>query len=158
MRDMVVKSQLMVFQKDENTRKVNKSNRKYVRFNYCFNNDLPICHATYENLIGASHKYLDTEHIHGNTGKAPKNMNRIEVNYNIACDVFLFLKNYSNVHGMLSPGRHFNEISMPVVFLLTSFSYSSVYRNYVQAYKEKHEAISLINELKRTCRMSCSCS
>jgi hypothetical protein len=66
-------------------------------------------------------------------------MNHIEVNYDIASDVFLFLKNYSNVHGMPSPGRHFNEISMPVVFLPTSFSYSSVYRDYVQAYKEKHE-------------------
>jgi hypothetical protein len=31
MRDMVVKGQLMAFQKDENTRKVNESNRKYVR-------------------------------------------------------------------------------------------------------------------------------
>ncbi|PKY60981.1 hypothetical protein RhiirA4_485363 [Rhizophagus irregularis] len=66
-------------------------------------------------------------------------MNRIEVNYDIARDVFLFLKNYSNVHGMPSPGRHFNEISMPVVFLPTSFSYSSVYHDYVQTYKEKHE-------------------
>ncbi|PKK60271.1 hypothetical protein RhiirC2_793572 [Rhizophagus irregularis] len=96
MRNMVVKDQLMVFQKDENTRKVNESNRKYVHFNYCFNNDLPICCATYKNLIGASYKYLDMiiqhlrehgieERIYGNTGKAPKNMNCIEVNYDIAC-------------------------------------------------------------------------
>lgn len=147
---MVVKGQLMAFQKDENTRKANSENRKFVRFNYCYNNDLSICRTTYENLIGVSHKYLDAiiqhlrehgveERIHGNTGRAPKNMKRIEVNYDMACDIYAFLKNYSNVHGMPSPGRHFNEVTMPVVFLPTSFSYASVYRDYIQAYKEKHE-------------------
>ncbi|CAG8840539.1 44639_t:CDS:2, partial [Gigaspora margarita] len=46
-----------------------------------------------------SHKYLEAveqylrehslkEHIYSNTGRAPKNMNHIEVNYNIACKVF----------------------------------------------------------------------
>ncbi|EXX63418.1 uncharacterized protein OCT59_026304 [Rhizophagus irregularis] len=94
-KNMVVKGQLMIFKKNENTRKVNESNRKYVHFNYCFNNNLPICCTTYKNLIGASYKYLDTiiqhlrehgieEHIYGNTGRAPKNMNCIEVNYDIA--------------------------------------------------------------------------
>ncbi|CAG8712147.1 18304_t:CDS:2 [Dentiscutata erythropus] len=39
---------------------------------------------------------------------------------------------------MPSPGRHCNKITMPVVFLPTSFSYASVYRDYVQAYKDKH--------------------
>jgi len=66
-------------------------------------------------------------------------MNRIEVNYNVANDVLAFLKNYSDIHGIPSPGRHCNEITMPIVFLLTSYSYSSVYRDYVQAYKEKYE-------------------
>jgi hypothetical protein len=148
---MVIKRQLMAFQKDENTRKVSEKNRKFVRFNYCYNNDIQICRTTYENLIGTSHKYLDTiiqhlrengleERIHRNTGRAPKNMNRIEINYDIACDVYLFLKNYSNVHGLSLPGRYCNENDIPVVFLPTSFSYSSVYHNYVQAYKEKHES------------------
>ncbi|GBB93719.1 hypothetical protein RclHR1_02220014 [Rhizophagus clarus] len=101
--------------RSSNQPKVSESNRKVVRFNYCYNNDLSICRAIYKNLIGASHKYLDTiiqhlreygieERIHENTGRAPKNMNRIKVNYDIACDVFSFLKNYSNVHGMPSPG------------------------------------------------------
>jgi hypothetical protein len=82
---MVVKGQLMAFQRDENTQKVNSNNRKFVRFNYCYNNDLLICCTMYENLIGANHKYLDTiiqhlqehgieERVHGNTGRAPKNM------------------------------------------------------------------------------------
>jgi hypothetical protein len=65
-------------------------------------------------------------------------MNRIKVNFDMACDVFEFLKNYSNIHGMPSPGRHCNENCTPVIFLPTSFSYASVYRDYVQAYKEKH--------------------
>ncbi|RGB37405.1 hypothetical protein C1646_756931 [Rhizophagus diaphanus] len=108
MQDMVIKGQLMSFQKDENTRKVNE-------------------------------KHGIKECIYGNTGKAPKNINHIKVNYYIASDIFLFLKNYSNVYGMPSPEQHFNEISMPVVFLLTSFSYTSIYRDYIQAYKEKHE-------------------
>ncbi|CAG8534288.1 18107_t:CDS:2 [Gigaspora rosea] len=72
-------------------------------------------------------------------GQAPKNMDRIEVNYDLACDIFKFLKNYSNIHGMPSPGRHCNKITMPTVFLPTSFSYASVYRNYVQAYKDKYD-------------------
>jgi hypothetical protein len=42
MRDMVIKGQLLAFQKDENTKKVNSSNRKYLRFNYCYNNNIPI--------------------------------------------------------------------------------------------------------------------
>ena len=69
--------------------------------------------------------------MHSNTGKAPKNMNRIEVNYDIAYDIYAFLKNYSNVHGILLTRQHCNKISMPVVFLLTSYSYASVYRNYM---------------------------
>ncbi|GET00086.1 hypothetical protein GLOIN_2v1769618 [Rhizophagus clarus] len=117
--------------RSSNQPKVSESNRKVVRFNYCYNNDLSICRAIYKNLIGASHKYLDTiiqhlreygieERIHENTGRAPKNMNRIKVNYDIACDVFSFLKNYSNVH---------------------------VYCDYIQAYKKKHEpGIRVISE------------
>ena len=59
MWDMVVKGQLLAFQKDENTKKVTSNNRKYLRFNYCFNNNLPICLTTYQALLGVSHKYLD---------------------------------------------------------------------------------------------------
>lgn len=66
-------------------------------FNYCYNS-IPICRNTYENLIGVSHKYLDSmiqhlrehgleERVHGNTGRALKNMNRIEVSYNVACEI-----------------------------------------------------------------------
>ncbi|GES76155.1 hypothetical protein GLOIN_2v1484099 [Rhizophagus clarus] len=148
--DMVVKGQLMAFQKDENTEKVTAENRKFVRFNYCFNNTLPICRTAYENLLGVSHKYLDAiikhlrengleERIHGNTGKAPKNMKRVEVTYSIACEIHNFLKNYANVHGIPSPGRHCNKVSMPIVFLPTSYSYISVYRDYVQVYKNEYE-------------------
>ena len=54
MRNIVVKGQLLAFQKDENTRKVITNNRKYLRFNYCFNNNLPICHTTYQALLGVS--------------------------------------------------------------------------------------------------------
>ncbi|CAG8489995.1 14401_t:CDS:2 [Cetraspora pellucida] len=59
-RDMVIKGQLLAFQKDENTNKVNTTNRKYLRFNYCYNNSLPICRATYEALVGVSHSYIDS--------------------------------------------------------------------------------------------------
>ncbi len=144
-RDMVVKGQLLAFQKDENTKKVTSNNRKYLRFNYCFNNNLSICRTTYQALLEVSHKYLDAmiqhlrecdleECVHGNTGKAPKNMNYMEVNYNAACEIYKFLQNYANIHGIPSPGRHFDKISeifIPVVFLLTSYSYASVYRDYV---------------------------
>ena len=99
---MVVIGQLMAFQKDENTRKANKNNRKFVRFNYRYNNDLLICRTTYKNLIGTSHKYLDTiiqhlrehgieERVHGNTGRAPKNMNRIKVNYDVTCKIIIYI-------------------------------------------------------------------
>ncbi|EXX69029.1 uncharacterized protein OCT59_019718 [Rhizophagus irregularis] len=83
-RDVVVKGQLMTFQ--------NTNNRKNCRFKYCFNNSLPICRITYENLVGIGHTHLDNlikhfreygleERIHGNTGRGPKNMNRVEINY-----------------------------------------------------------------------------
>ncbi|RIA92735.1 hypothetical protein C1645_820239 [Glomus cerebriforme] len=48
-------------------------------------------------------KYGIEEHIYGNTDRAPKNMNHIEVNYNIAYDVLAFLKNYSDVYDIPSP-------------------------------------------------------
>ena len=148
-RDMVVKGQLMAFQKDENTKKVSSENRKYLRFNYSYNNDIPICRNTYLTLLGVSHKYLNSivqhlrehgleERIHGNTGRTPKNMDRIEISYDVACDVYEFLKNYSNIHGMPSPGRNFNRATTPAVFLPTSYNYYSVYRDYVVAYKDKH--------------------
>src|SRR3954454_16305353 len=78
------------------------------------------------------------ERVHENTGRTPKNMKRIEVSYDVACEVYEFLKNYSNIHGMPSPGRNFNRTTIPVVFLPTSYNYYSVYRDYVIAYKDKH--------------------
>ncbi|CAG8819458.1 43357_t:CDS:2 [Gigaspora margarita] len=149
MRDMVVKGQLLAFQKNEDSKRVTNDNRKNFRFKYCYNSDISVCFDTYLNLVGVTRKYLNNikehlqkhgleERIHGNTGRAPKNMNRIEVNYDLACYIYKFLKNYSNIHGMPSPGRHCNKITMPIVFLPTSFSYASVYRDYVQAYKDKY--------------------
>ena len=49
-----------------------------------------------------------------------------------------FLKNYSNIHGIPSPGRNFNKISSPVIFPPTNYSYSVVYHDYVQAFKDQH--------------------
>lgn len=149
MRDMVVKGQLIAFQQDENTRKVTANNRKFFRFKYCYNNNISVCRSTYQALIGVGHTYLDNiikhlreygleERIHGNTGNVPKNMKRIEVNYDIACEIYNFLKNYSDIHGLPSPGRKFNKTTMPVIFLPTNCSYASVYRDYVRAYKEKY--------------------
>ena len=149
MKYMVIKGQLMAFQQDENSRKVTAKNRKFSRFNYCFNGNLSICRTTYQILVGVDHTYLDNlikhlrecgleERIHGSTGKAPKT-NRIEVNYNMSCEIYNFLKIYADTHGLPSPGRNINKISMPVVFLPISYSYTSVYRDYVQAYKDEHE-------------------
>ncbi|CAG8593005.1 1388_t:CDS:2 [Dentiscutata erythropus] len=39
---------------------------------------------------------------------------------------------------MPSPEHHCNKITMPTVFLPTSFSYALVYRNYIQACKDKY--------------------
>ncbi|KAF0405435.1 chaperonin: PROVISIONAL [Gigaspora margarita] len=149
MRDMVIKGQLAAFQKNKDTKKVVSDDRKNVRFRYCYNDDVPVCLNTYLTLVGVSRTYLDNikrhlqehgfeERRHGNTSRAPKNINRIEVNYEIARDLYKFLKNYSNIHGMPSPGRHCNKISMLIVFLPTSFNYASVYQDYIQAYKDKH--------------------
>jgi hypothetical protein len=145
MWDMVIKGQLIAFQKDEGT---NKS-KKYSRFNFCFSNNLPICHATYLSLVGVGHHYLDNikkhlqehdleERIHGNTGNTPKNMNHVEVNYSLTYEIHEFLKNYADMHGILSPGQKFSKFTTPVVFLPTNFSYASVYHDYVQAYKDEH--------------------
>jgi len=150
MRDMVIKGQLLTFQQDENTKKVFANNRKVVRCKYKFNNDLPICRNTYQALVEVGHTYLDNiikhlkeygleERIHGNTGKVPKNMKRVEINYDLACEIYNFLKNYADIYGLPSPGQNFNKISMPIIFLLTSYSYLSVYRDYVQAYKNEYE-------------------
>ncbi len=141
-QDMVIKGQLIAFQKDENTKKVNSNNRKFLCFNYCFNNSLSICHTTYQDLVGVGHTYLDNvikyfreygleERIYGNTGRALKNMKHVEVNYGVASEIYNFLKNYSDIYGIPSPGWYFNKISIPVVFLLTSYSYALVYHNYV---------------------------
>ncbi|RIB06995.1 hypothetical protein C2G38_2215644 [Gigaspora rosea] len=93
-------------------------NIKYLHFGYYYNNDISVCCDTYLALTGISYKYLENikqhlqehgleERIHGNTGRAPKNIKRIEVNYDVACDIFKFLKNYSNIHSMPSPGQYF---------------------------------------------------
>src|SRR5579859_7837058 len=102
MRDMVIKGQLMAFQKDGKPTKDNKD-KKYSRYNFRFNDNLSICRPTYLALVGVSHKYLDNikghlqqhgleERTHGNTSKTPKNMNRIEVNYDLAYEIQEFLK------------------------------------------------------------------
>ena len=134
----------MAFQKEENINKVNSNDRKYLCFNYCYNNNIPICHNTYQTLIGVSYKYLDSiikhlrkhglkERVHENTGRVPKNMKHIEVSYDVACEVYEFLKNYSNIHGLLSPSHKFNKATASVIFLLTNYSYYSVYRDYLTA-------------------------
>jgi hypothetical protein len=149
MHDMVIKEQLLAFQQDENTKKVNASNRKFLRFKYCFNNSFPICCTTYQNLTSVGHSYLDNvikhfreygleERTHGNTGRAPKNMKRIEVNYSVACEIYNFLNNYLDIHSLPLLGRNFNKVSIPVIFLPTSFSYASVYRDYVQSFKDQY--------------------
>ncbi|CAG8572773.1 8733_t:CDS:2, partial [Scutellospora calospora] len=118
-----LKLKLMAFQKDENMKKVTATNRKYLQFNYCFNNSLLVCCTIYEALVGVNHKYIDTiiqylkeysldKHIHSNISKSPKNINRVEINYDI--------------------------ISMPVIFLRTSYSYASVYHDYIQAFKAEY--------------------
>ena len=147
-KDMVIKGQLMAFQQDENSKKITANNRKFTRFNYCFNSNLSICRTTYQVLTGIGHTYLDNlikhlrecgldERVYGNTGKVPKT-NRIEVNYDISYEIYNFLKNYTDIHGLPSPGRNFSKVFMPVVFLPTSYSYASVYRDYVEAYKDEH--------------------
>ncbi|GES99427.1 hypothetical protein GLOIN_2v1769618 [Rhizophagus clarus] len=113
MWNMAIKGQLMAFQ--------NTNNRKTSCFKYCFNNNLPIC-----------------QRIHGNTGRASKNMNRVEINYDMSCEIYNFLKNYSEIHGLPSSGRNFSEITMPIIFLSTSYSYILVYRDYIQAYKNEY--------------------
>ncbi|CAG8497290.1 9232_t:CDS:2, partial [Scutellospora calospora] len=74
MRDMVIKGQLLAFQRNENMDKVTNDDRKNLRFSYCYNHDVP--HLQEHGL---------EERIHGNTSRAPKNMNHIEVNYDLAC-------------------------------------------------------------------------
>src|SRR5947208_4981210 len=44
------------------------------------------------------------------------------------------------MHGIPSPGQKFTKFTMPVIFLPTSYSYASVNRDYVQAYKYEHES------------------
>ncbi len=56
---MIIKEQFLVFQKDENTKKVTINNRKYLCFNYCFNNNFSIYYTTYQTLLEISYKYLD---------------------------------------------------------------------------------------------------
>ncbi|CAG8613542.1 3539_t:CDS:1, partial [Scutellospora calospora] len=118
---------------------------------------IQVCCDTYLALIGASHKYLENvihhlyengleECVHSNTGRIPKNMKRIEVNYDVAYEVFKFLKNYSDLHGMPSPGQHFKDISMPIIFLSTNYNYISVYRDYTQAYKDKYGDVRVISK------------
>ncbi|GBB99482.1 hypothetical protein RclHR1_03540001 [Rhizophagus clarus] len=143
---MVIKGQLLAFQKDENI----TINKKYSHYNFRFNDNLSICHPIYLALVGVSRKYLDNikghlqqhgleECIYRNIGKTPKNMNHIKVNYDLAYKILDFLKNYATIHGIPLPGRKFTKFTMLVVFLPTSFSYSSVYRDYVQAYKHEYE-------------------
>ncbi|PKC73669.1 hypothetical protein RhiirA1_437444 [Rhizophagus irregularis] len=124
MRNMVIKGQLMAFQHDENTKKVTANNRKFFHFKYCFNNSTPICRSTYQALVGVDHSYLDNvikhlrefgleERIHDNTGNVPKNMIRVEVNYDMACEIYNFLKNYSDIHvedGKRNPNKTKTQI------------------------------------------------
>ena len=139
---MVIKGQLIAFQQDENTKKRTANNRKFLRFKYCYNNNTPICHITYQAFVRVGHTYLDNvikhlrengleEYIYDNTGRASKNMKQVEINYDIACEIYNFLKNYADIYGLPSPRQNFNKISMPVVFLPTNCSYASVYCEYI---------------------------
>src|SRR4051812_12261480 len=114
MRNMIIKGQLMAFQKDTK----NNKDKKYLCYNFHYNNNLSICYPMYLALIGINHKYLDNikghlqqygleECTHGNTSKTLKNKNCIEVNYDLVYEIQEFLKNYANIHGIPSPGPKF---------------------------------------------------
>ncbi|CAB5132601.1 unnamed protein product [Rhizophagus irregularis] len=62
----------------------------------------------------------------------------VEVNYDMTCEIYNFLKNYSDIYGLPSSERKLNKITMPIVFLPTNFSYASVYYDYTQAYKKQY--------------------
>ncbi|GES78278.1 hypothetical protein GLOIN_2v1484099 [Rhizophagus clarus] len=124
MWNMIIKDQLIAFEKDEGRTK-NKNIHASIIV-------LIIIFQYAEHSLG--------EHIYDNTGNTSKNMNRIKINYSLAYKIHEFLKNYANMHGIPSPGQKFFKFTMPIIFLLTNFSYVSVYRDYVQTYKDEHES------------------
>ncbi|RGB23282.1 hypothetical protein C1646_774745 [Rhizophagus diaphanus] len=64
MQDMVIKGQLLAFQKDKNTRKVTTENGKFLHV-----------------IIKHLREHGLEEYIHNNTDRSPKNMNRVDINY-----------------------------------------------------------------------------
>ncbi len=65
------------------------------------------------------------------------------IDKNIAEVVKNFLENYTEVHGLPSPGRSTNRITQSIVFLLAEMSYKSVYRDFFASLEEDNKLKSL---------------
>ncbi|GES76388.1 hypothetical protein GLOIN_2v1777628 [Rhizophagus clarus] len=55
-------------------------------------------------------------------------------------DIITLITNYANIHGLPSPGRHFHEDTLPIIFLPASESYSSLYRLYVSTMEDENQS------------------
>ena len=144
MLELVVMGQLLVFNSNVNKNNQQKNKKK---FNYRFNSKIPLCKNTYLKLVGIKKEHMKnlkkhlfenglTERIHGNVKKIPTLNTRVTINYDVSTDVYAFLINYSNIHGLPSPGRHMKTDTIPIIYLPTENSYSSVYEDFSKACNE----------------------
>src|SRR4029079_7577985 len=70
--------------------------------------------------------------VHGNIKRMPRWKTKITIDITVATAVKNFLENYAEIHGLPSPGRNVNRITITqsLTLLPAEMSYKSVYRDF----------------------------
>jgi len=70
--------------------------------------------------------------VHGNVKRVPRWKTKITIDITVATAVKNFLENYAEIHGLPSPGRNVNRITITqsLTLLPAEMSYKSVYRDF----------------------------
>ena len=74
------------------------------------------------------------------------------INIDVATTVKNFLLNYADVHGLPSPVRNVNRVTLSIIFLPAEMSYKSVHRNFLAGLEDnsklrnlKYDAFAPVN-------------
>ncbi|CAG8827643.1 30240_t:CDS:2, partial [Gigaspora margarita] len=109
---------------------------------------IEICSDAFLIIYGIGEKYWRNIRTHfiqqGISSRIHKLTNKISnfaIPFETILNILTFIINYANIHGLPSPGRHFYQDTLPIIFLPSDESYSSLYRLYISTIENQNQNI-----------------
>ena len=132
------------------SRRLKNKTRVNKRTVYCWNRNTPICQKTYLNMLGIGRNHFENirnhllkngllPRVHGNVKRMPRWKTRMVIDIGVATAVKNFLLNYAEVHGLPSPVRNVNRVTLSIIFLPAEMSYRSVHRDFLAGLEDNNK-------------------